>query len=115
MSKVLVSRGSDTWALGCVVFDVFTSGEGVLVNDPTGLFLETGPNLNAAASSSTKKASDAEIADRLKNRAETRVICTRAGKLVCACTDFDVSARGRPEDFLATLAEIHAGEARMAG
>ena len=79
VSKVLVSRASGTWALGCTVFDVFTSGEGVLVNDPTGLFLEASKGPNAAASSSTKNANtDADIIDQLKRRAGGRLMCAHA-------------------------------------
>ena len=97
-----------------MVFDVFTSGEGVFVNDPMGLFLEASKGLNAAASSSTKKANtDADIIDQLKRRAGGRLMCAHANSLVCACTDFDSKARGWPEGFLATIAAVHACEAAI--
>ena len=79
VSKVLVSHASDTWALGCMVVDVFASGGEALVNDPTGLFLEASKEPHAAASSSTQKANtDADVIDQLKRRAGGRLMCAHA-------------------------------------
>ena len=100
---------SETWALGCVVFDMFTTGTGHLVIEPD-MFK------SATSSSLSSSSRAAEFTNRLRARASSRLKPNMCSIVLCSVPMLP-SQRLTPQAMMPALAkeiaDLAAGPAQV--